>query len=433
VEKLRDWGRRTFASLKTRNYRLYFIGQAISLCGTWMQSIGQAWLVLNLTKSGTALGVVVALQTLPILLFGPLGGVSADRFPKRRILYFTQSASAVLALTLGTLVATGSIRLWMVYVLALGLGLVNTVDNPTRQTFIVEMVGRQSLTNAVSLNSSAINLARVLGPSIGGVLIAHFGIAPCFLFNGVSFLAVIAVLTRMRADELLPAAVSGRSRGQLTAGFRYVRSEPLLRSTLLMMAIIGTLTYEFQVVLPLFASFTFHGNAGSYAALTAAMGAGAVIGGLITASRERTSPEMLVRAAFLFGVVVLVTALMPSLHTAMLALVFVGIFSILFTSLGNVTLQLNSLPEMRGRVMALWTVAFLGSTPIGGPIIGWIGEHIGPRGGLAVGGIAAIAAAAIGAWQFSRLPKPTSDTGSAEPRFAITPPVTASNPAKGHV
>lgn len=417
MQVVRRFGSHTFTSLRVRNYRLYFIGQGISLSGTWMQTVAQGLLVLKLTGSGTSLGLVVALQTLPILLFGPWGGVIADRFPKRTILFFTQTASGLLALTLGTLVATDAIRMWMVYGLALGLGFVNTVDNPTRQTFVLEMVGRDVLANAISLNSTEINLARVIGPSIAGALVATIGLGPCFIVNGLSFAAVIIVLARMRVEDLKPGPRASRARGQLLEGFRYVRSTPVVLNTLLMMAIIGTFTYEFQVLLPLFSEFTFDDGSSGYALMTAAMGVGAVIGGLVTASRRSTATSSLIRIAFLFGGSVILTALTPNLPLALVGLVLVGYCSISFTSLGNVTIQLNSAPEMRGRVMALWTVAFLGSTPIGGPIMGWIGEHAGPRWALSLGGLAAIIAGGFGYLALSRFlthPKPSSvDTGQA--------------------
>ncbi|HLV80662.1 MAG TPA: MFS transporter [Chthonomonadaceae bacterium] len=396
MNRIKQFGLQTFSALKIRNYRLYFTGQGISLCGTWMQSIGQSWLVLKLSGSGTTLGLVTALQTLPVLLLGPWGGLVADRFRKRSILFCTQSGAALLALILGILVATHVVQVWMVCVLATCLGLINTVDNPTRQTFVMEMVGKEYLTNAITLNSSEINVARVIGPAIAGALIARAGMAPCFFLNALSYLAVLWMLFIMRVDELQVTPPVARAKGQLQEGFRYVLANPLLRTTLLMMAIIGTLTYEFQVSLPLLAQFTFHGNAATYAALTSAMGGGAVLGGLLIAGRRRQGPRLLVGMALLFGLVILIAALAPTLHLAVLAMIFVGVFSIAFTSLGNSTLQLNSAPEMRGRVMSLWTVAFLGSTPIGGPIIGWLGEHVGPRWCLMVGGLAALAAGAIG-------------------------------------
>jgi MFS family permease len=307
-----------------------------------------------------------------------------------------------LALILGLLVATDEIRLWMVYILAFGLGMVNAVDNPTRQTFVLEMVGRDNLANAVSLNSTEINLARVIGPSLAGIFVATVGLSVCFIFNGLSYLAVIYSLTRMNERELQPSPRLPRAKGQLKEALGYVKRTPLLISTLIMMAIIGTFTYEFAVSLPLFSEFTFNDGASGYAAMSACMGIGAAIGGIVTASRRTSGPRVLFAAAALFGLSVLLVSLAPSLLIAMVGLVVVGFFSITFTAIGNVTVQMNSAPEMRGRIMALWTVAFLGSTPIGGPLIGWIGEHIGPRWSLAVGGIAAILAALLGIWLLER-------------------------------
>lgn len=361
-----------------------------------MQIIGQSWLVLKLTGSGTALGLVTALQFLPMLILAPWGGVVADRFNKRRLLYITQSAAGILALVLAVLVAVNIVKLWMVYLLAAALGLVNSIDNPTRQTFVYELAGRNELRNAVTLNSTEINLTRVIGPALAGAIIATIGLAPCFFINAVSYVAVLVCLLLMRGQELYTVEPVQRARGQLREGFRYVRNTPILRDVLVMMAIIGTLTYEFQVTLPLLAKYTFHGNAGSYALLTAAMGTGAVIGGLATASRRKTAPRGLIVTALAFGAAVLMAAFSPSLLTAILAMVIVGVFSISFTALDNTILQQASDPNMRGRVMALWTVAFLGSTPVGGPIIGWIGEHSNPRWALAVGGLAALTAGIYG-------------------------------------
>jgi MFS family permease len=383
--------RRTFASLSVRNYRLYLVGQMVSLTGTWMQGVAQAWLVLELTHSGTALGFVTALQFLPVLLFGPVGGLVADRVDKRRVLYLTQSVAGLLALTLGLVVALGVVRLWMVFALAAGLGFVNLIDNPARQTFVLEMVGPGQLTNAVSLNSVTVNLARVFGPALAGLLIATVGLSTCFLLNAGSYVAVLVALALMHSSELSPSPPQPRARGQLLEGFRYVRSSPELLIPLLLMAVVGTLAYEFQVILPLVAKYTFHGGPGMYGVMSAFMGAGAVVGGLVTASR-RHSAAALGRAAVVFGVVLLVAAAAPSLATEFAALVLVGATSITFLALGNTTLQLASTPAMRGRVMALWAVAFLGSTPIGGPIIGFVGQHIGPRYGLGLGGVATLVA-----------------------------------------
>lgn len=393
---LQRFVRRTFAALAVRNYRLFFMGQAISLSGSWMQRVAQGLLVLELTGSGTALGVVIALQSLPVLFFGAWGGVIADRLPKRSILYATQAVAGLSSLAIGLLVISGDIRLWMVYAAAIVLGFVKVFDNPTRQTFVREMVGSDLLTNAVSLNSIEMNFARVVGPAIAGVLVATVGLGACFVADGLSYIVVITMLAIMRADELNPARRVQRAKGQLAEGFRYVRAEPVIRSTLLMMAIIGTFTYEFSVVLPLLAEFTFRTGASGYAALTSAMGIGAVAGGLYTAGRRRSGSAALIVSAASFGGAVLLTSAAPSMVLAMGAMVIVGFFSIAFTSLANVTLQLQSAPQMQGRVMSLWSIAFLGTTPIGGPIMGAIGEHAGARWALALGGVAALVAAGIG-------------------------------------
>ena len=395
---LRQFSQETFSSLHIRNYRLYYIGQIISTSGTFMQNVAQAWLVLKLTNSGTALGIATALQYLPILILGPYGGVIADRISKRKILYITQSISGILALILGILVATSLVRVWMVYILAFSLGLVNVFDNPTRQTFYMELVGPDNIRNAITLYSTLVNLARIIGPAIAGVLIASVGLAPCFIINGISFAAVVIMLAFLRSDELHITPPVPRARGQITEGFKYVISTPVLGATLLMMAIIGTLTYEFQVSLPLMAQFTFKGDASSYAFLTAAMGVGAAAGGIFFASRKGLTPHKLVGAALMFGLAVLAASIMPSLLLAGLMMVAVGVCSINFSSLGNSTLQLSSSPQMRGRVMSMWSVAFLGSTTIGGPIVGWFGEVAGARWSLALGGLAALIAAGLGAY-----------------------------------
>jgi MFS family permease len=396
IQSLKNQSKLTFSSLYIRNYRLYYIGQIISTSGTFMQGVAQVWLVLQLTGSGTALGVVASLQYVPILLLGPVGGVLVDRFSKRKILYFTQTAAGVLALLLGILVATGLVQVWMVYMIAFGTGMINALDNPTRQTFYYELVGPKYLRNAVTLYSTLVNLARIIGPMIAAALIAVVGLAPCFIINGISYSAVLLMLTRIHPDELTITPTAATSKGQLSAGFRYVFSTPILGAILLMMAIIGTFTYEFQVSLPLIAETTFKGDATSYALLTAAMGLGAAIGGIFFASRSSGSSFKLVGASVLFGFAVLAAAFMPSLILTGLVMVLVGVFSINFSTMGNSILQLESSPEMRGRVMSFWSMAFLGSTTIGGPIVGWFAEAAGPRMGLALGGIAALAAALLG-------------------------------------
>ncbi len=408
---LKRFSRDTFASFGVRNYRLYYIGQIISTSGTFMQNVAQAWLVLKLTNSATALGIVSALQYIPILLFGTLGGVAADRFSKRTVLYITQSASGLLAIILGVLVATNVVTLWMVYLLAFLLGWVTVFDNPARQTFVLELVGEDKLRNAVTLYSTLVNLSRVIGPTLAAVLIASIGLAPCFILNGISYAAVVIMLAMMRTGELIITPPLTATGGQLRQGIEYIRTTPILLNTLLMLAIVGMLTFEFQVSLPILAQYTFNSGASGYAFLSACLGIGAVIGGLAVASQRKNSPGWLVLAAFLFGCTVFAASIMPTLYLSGLALVFAGGSSIFFTSLGNTILQLNSSPQMRGRVMSFWSVAFLGSTTIGGPLVGWFAETAGDRWGLAIGGIAALVAGLLGLLTMRKSRSPHFDAG----------------------
>jgi MFS family permease len=387
---------RTFSSLNNRNYRYYFAGQSVSLVGTWMQSVTQSWLVFATTHSGFDVGLIVALQTLPILILGPIGGTVADRYSKYNVLFYTQAFAGVQALVLAVLDLNGDLKLWELYTMAVALGLVNMIDNPTRQTFIVEMVGRDQLTNAVTLNSVMVNVARAIGPAVAGVLIASVGSGWCFLFNSISFLFVLTSLKMMHTEELTPAPRVQRMRGQLREGFRYVGATPVLRQALIMMALIGCLTYEFQTTLPLMAGNTFHGDSKTYGFLTASMGVGAVVGGLVAAGRQGRNPMRLIVTAALFGVAVLGAALAPDLIAEEIVLLLVGAGSVTFLALGNATLQLEADPSMRGRVMSLWSVAFLGSTPVGGPLVGFIGGSLGARYGLGVGALAALIAALYG-------------------------------------
>jgi MFS family permease len=388
----------------------------VSLVGTWMQTVAQAWLVLELTGSGTALGMVAAAQFLPILLLAPYGGLLADRLDKRRVLIATQVGLGVIALTLGVLVVTGAVRLWMVVGLALLLGLVTAADNPARQAFAHEMVGPERLRNAVSLNSVMVNAARAIGPAAAGLLIAGTGTGVCFLVNAASYAAVVLALATMDVGELRPSPPAAREPGQVREGLRYVGRTPQLLIPLLMLALIGTLAYEFKVVLPLLATGPFGGDATTYGLLTSAMGAGAIVGGLLVAGHGHTGLRPLTVAAALFGAAILATALAPTLAVAVIALTLVGAASVSFLATGNTTLQLASEPRFRGRVMALWTVAFLGSTPLGAPIVGVVSEHIGPRGGLVVGGLACLVAAAIGAVVLLREGRPGRPLREPEPR-----------------
>ncbi len=387
---------RTFSSLRVRNFRYYFAGQSLSLVGTWMQSITQSWLVFEMTHSGIDVGLITAVQTLPILVLGPVGGTIADRFGKYRILFWTQSLAGVQAGALGALALTGNLQLWELYAIAFVLGLINMVDNPTRQTFVVEMVGRENLPNAVTLNSVMVNAARSVGPAVAGVLIATVGPGWCFAINAVSFGFVVAALAALRKAELAPTPRAQRGRGQLIEGFRYVAHRPLLRDSLVMMAVIGLFTYEFQTTLPLLAGRTFSGSSATYGFLTAAMGAGAVIGGLVAAARRNRSPRRLAHTALAFGLVTLAAALAPSVIAEGIVLLAVGAASVTLLSLGNATLQLEADPEMRGRVMSLWSVSFLGTTPIGGPLVGFVAGTLGARFGLGLGALAALGAGVYG-------------------------------------
>jgi len=398
MDRVRTAATRTFSSLKIHNYRCYFAGQSISLIGTWMQSVAQTWFVYTRTHSGFQVGLVVALQTLPILVFGPIGGTIADRFGKYRILLWTQSLAGIQALILAVLELTGHLQLWELYLIALSLGFINMVDNPARQTFVPEMVGQDNIVNAVTLNAVMVNVARAIGPAVAGVLIAAVGSGWCFLINACSFGFVIAALRAIDQDQLRPGPRAARMKGQLLEGFRYVARTPPLRDALIMMAVVGCLAYEFQVSLPLIAGNTFRGDAATYGFLTASMGVGAVIGGLIAAGRRKGGPRRLINTLLGFGTVILLAALAPSRLSEELALLFVGAGSVTFLSLANSTLQLGSQPEMRGRVMSLWSVAFMGSTPIGGPLVGLIGNDLGARYSLGIGGVAALGAAAFGWW-----------------------------------
>ncbi|MHB1511372.1 MAG: MFS transporter [Acidimicrobiales bacterium] len=416
MSRLLSVGRRTFSALRVPNFRRYYIGQAISLVGTWMQSIAQSWLVYVLTHSATDLGLAVAIQTIPVLVLGPYGGVIADRVDKRRLMIALQAAMGVQALVLGILTVLGAVRFWEILVLALILGINNTFENPARQAFVLEMVGPDEVRNAVSLNSTLLNAARAIGPAVAGILIATVGDGICFLLNAVSFIAVVFSLATMDPKLLQPSPPAGRAKGQVREGFRYVARTPRLAVPLVMMAIVGTLAYEFQVVLPVLAKATFHGGAEAYGFMTAAMGIGAVLGGLVTAARGKTGLRPFTVAAGGFALAIAIAAVSPVLSIELVGLAIVGYASVSFLAIGNTTLQLEADPSMRGRVMSLWAVAFLGTTPIGGPLLGWIIAVSSGRVGLGVGAVSCAVAAAIGAgalWRSSeRRAQRTVNAGS---------------------
>ncbi len=382
----------TFAALVVRNFRLYFIGQIISVSGTWMQSVAQGWLILQITHHDAfLLGVSIALQYLPMLLFGSYGGVLADRYNKRVILYATQGSSGILALVLGICVLVHAVSIPLVFTIAILNGIANLFDVPARQSFVQEMVGRDLIANAVSLNSVIMNAGRLIGPAIATLFIALTGTAGCFIANSVSYLAVITALVAMRDSELTPIRRERPRKGQLRSGLRYAWGTPLIRTVLLSVVMVGTFAFNFTTTLPLLVQVTFHDeHASAYGFLLGAMGLGAVMGGLYVARRSRPTVALLAGLGLTFGVSMTVVALAPTMLVAALALVVTGASSIAFVSTCNATLQLNSREEYRGRVMSLHGIAFLGTTPIGAPIVGAIVAATSPRVGLLVGSISTL-------------------------------------------
>jgi MFS family permease len=395
---------RTFHAVShSRNFRLFFVGQAVSVTGTWMQSVAAAWLVLQLAHShaGLALGVLAALNFGPMLFLGAFGGLLADRRDKRSILIATQSIFAALALALWALVAANVVQLWMVYALTLLQGMVTAIDMPARQSFYVEMVGPAELTNAISLNSAVMTGTRIIGPALAGILIATIGLAPCFLLNAVSFGAVIVGLWLMRTRELQRSRAE-RRKGQLREGLAYVWRTAALRDPLVWMAFVFAFSFNFSILFPLLAKDVFGGDAGTFGLLLSLLGVGSLLGALVMAREKHPNPRRLAIASAAFGLASIAVAFAPTLASELVLLVPMGFVSMVFMITGNSTLQLTSRPEMRGRVMALYGIVFLGSTPIGGPIAGWAAEHVGPRGTLALGGAVAVLVGLAGLWAVSK-------------------------------
>ncbi|MCF6525474.1 MFS transporter [Streptomyces sp. JJ36] len=386
-----------FRSLRVRNYRLFALGQVVSNTGTWMQRIAQDWLVLSLTGSATAVGITTALQFLPMLLFGLYGGVIADRCNKRRLLLVTQSVMGLTGLALAVLTLSGNVHVLHVYLLAFALGLATVVDNPTRQTFVAEMVGPHQLSNAVSLNSANFQSARLVGPAIAGVLITAVGSGWAFLLNGLSFLAPITALLLMRPAELHPADRAPRSKGQLREGLAYVRSRPELMWPIVLVGAIGTFGYNFPIWLTAFTDRVFEEGAGTYGLLNSLMAAGSVAGALLAARRASSRLRLMAGAALLFGLLEMTAAVTPSFWLFAALMVPLGVLGLSFNVTANSSVQLASDPAMRGRVMSLYMMVFVGGTPIGGPIMGWITDTHGARAGFLSGGlISALVALGVG-------------------------------------
>jgi MFS family permease len=395
--------RHSFNSLQVPNYRRYFAGQLISLSGTWMQTVAAVWVILSLTGSGLAVGLTTALQFLPMLLIGAWGGLLADRVPKRRLLMTTQALMMIPAAGLFAVTATGVVAPWMVYLAVFAFGSLNAIDNPTRQSFVYEMVGPDRVVNAVSLNSVIVQAARIVGPALAGILIATVGVVPCFGLNALTFVAMILALWGMDPTRLHAAPVAAREPGAIRAGLRYVLGTPELMVPLALMGLVGTLGFNFQVVLPLLARFSFESGAMTYASLVSAMAVGSIAGALVNGHRGRTGPRLIAGGAFAFGLSALLAAAMPSLVLEIVMLALLGAAAVTFAATINSTLQLAVSPEMRGRVMALYSVVFLGSTPIGAPLTGWLAESYDPRIALVLAGLSGLSAAWAAHLSFSHI------------------------------
>ncbi len=375
-------------SLKVRNYRLYASGQLVSLTGTWMQRVAQDWLVLELTNSGTALGIVTALQFGPSLLLGLWGGVLADRYDKRKMLLATQTGLALVALLLGLLDVGGVVQYWHVLVLATALGTISALDTPVRQSFVVEMVGKDDLANAVAINSTIFNAGRVLGPALAGVMISGIGTGFVFLINAGSSVGVLLALGLMRPAELSLSPPLQRARGQLREGLNYVRGRADLVLTMVLVFVIGTFGLNFQITTALLAKQVFHRSASGYGLLSTALAIGACVGAVLATRRTRRPTQLfLLGTALVFAVLEIGAGTMPGFDSTALLLVPTGLVMLTFTTAANASVQLGVEPTMRGRVMALYLVCFLGGTPFGAPIIGWVAGAFGPRWGLIGGGL----------------------------------------------
>jgi MFS family permease len=399
MTRFRLGARETFRSFEVRNFRLFFSGQLISQIGNWLTLITQTLLVLKLTGNGFDVGLLTACQFAPVLFIGAWAGLIADRSDKRRLLMIVQVIAMAQSFALAFLAFMGNPPVVAIYGVALIGGFTIAFDNPARRAFVVEMVPEDHVQNAVSLNTAVMTTARIIGPALAGLLIHVAGYGWCFTLDGISYLAVLAGLWMMRTSELRPSPVAERAKGQVRAGLHYARRVPELWVPLVMMAVIGTLAYNFQVVMPLLVERTFNGNEATFTLLFSFLSVGSLVGALASARRRTISIHHVVMTAAGFGVAMLVFALTPSLAAAFPLGLLLGATSIAFMTASTAIVQIESAPQMRGRVLALQAIVFLGSTPIGGPIVGWISEHMGPRYGVAVGALAALGA---GAWGLVR-------------------------------
>jgi MFS family permease len=385
----------TFRSLRVRNFRLFFGGQLISQVGNWLTLVAQSLLVYRITDSGVALGILAAAQFGPILLLGPWGGLIADRSDKRKLLMIVQSVAMLQSFALAALAFMGNPPLIAFYAVAFVGGVTMAFDNPARRAYVVEMVPEDHVNNAVSLNSTLMTFSRIIGPAVAGLLIATVGFGWCFLLDGISYIAVIGALWMMRPEELRRAPAAVRGKGQVREGLRYARSVPELWVPLVMMALVGTLAYNFQVVYPIFATRDLGGTDATFTLLFSVVSVGALVGALGSARREKISVRSVAFAALAFGVAIALMAIAPGVPVALLFALLVGFTSIGFLTTSTSIVQMEAAPEMRGRVLALQAMVFLGSTPIGGPIVGWLSQQYGARFGVAIGALACFVA---GAW-----------------------------------
>ncbi len=399
-----------FRSLRSFNYRVWVAGAFVSNIGTWVQRTAQDWLVLTqLThRSASAVGVVMALQFGPQLLLLPWTGFAADHFNQRRLLIATQATMGALALTLGILTVAGVVQLWHVYIFAFVFGSAAAFDAPVRQTFVAELVGDDDLHNAVALNSTSFNAARMIGPAVSGVVIAAIGTGWAFLINGASFVAVLISLALLRVSELHPNARAHRVRGSFTEGLRYVWGRPDLKTVLVMLFLIGTFGLNFPIFISTMAVRVFHADARGYGLLSSIMAIGTVAGALLGAGRRKAQFGSLLLGSGFFGIGCTLAALAPDYWLFAGTLVIIGVAALTLTNTTNSLMQLSTEPAMRGRVMALRVGSALGGTPIGAPIVGWVADHCGPRWALGVGAASGFAAAIVGAYALARLePRPS--------------------------
>jgi MFS family permease len=396
----------TFRSLRVRNFRLFFTGQLISQIGNWLTLVAQTLLVLKLTDSGVALGGLAAAQFGPVLLLGPWAGLVADRSDKRRLLLIVQTIAMAQSFVLALLAFSGSPPVLAIYAVALVGGVTIAFDNPARRSFVVEMVPADDMQNAVSLNSALMTSSRVVGPALAGLLVTTVGFGWCFLLDGLSYFAVLAGLWMMRTEELRRPPVTQRAKRQVRDGLAYVRRVPELWVPLVMMGVVGTLSYNFQTVFPLFTTRDLHGTGGTFTILFSVVSVGALIGALATARRRSISVRSVATASLAYGVAMAFMAVVPNQPSAFAIGVLLGMSSIAFLTASTAIVQIEAAPEMRGRVLALQAMLFLGSTPIGGPIVGWVSQQFGARYAIALGAVAALGA---GTWGMLKVRRAAAD------------------------